>query len=254
MSSNETPKIAPIKTKEYEVKQSRYKMVSSLPTRSILLAPSGAGKTILIQNMIMDIYKGCFNRVYIFSPSIEVDFQSWAPVKDYIKNDLKLNETEEEQFYFSEYDPEALSGIINTQRKIIEYQKQNNITKLYQILIIIDDFADDPQMSRQSKLLHSLFTRGRHSQISTIVATQKFTALHPIIRVNASELYVFKLRNRQDLETFLDEVSAIADKNTILELYKIATEEAFSFLYVKLTSKHKDDIFMIRYDKKLTYE
>jgi hypothetical protein len=252
--SNETPKIAPIKTKEYEVKQSRYKMVSKLPTRSILLSPSGGGKTILIQNMIIDIYKNCFNRVYIFSPSIEVDFQSWAPVKDHIKNDLKLNETEEEQFYFSEYDEETLSNIINTQRKIIEYQKQNNITKLYQILIVIDDFADSAEFSRRSKLLHSLFTRGRHSQISTIVATQKFTALHPIIRVNASELYVFKLRNRQDLDTFVDEVSAIADKNTILDLYKIATEEAFSFLYVKLTSKHKDDIFMIRYDKKLTYD
>jgi hypothetical protein len=254
MSSNETPKVAPIKTKEYEVKQSRYKMISSLPTRSILLSPSGGGKTILIQNQIMDIYKGCFNRIYIFSPSIEVDFQSWAPVKEYIKNDLKLNETEEEQFYFSEYDAQALNNIIDTQRKIIEHQKKQNDKKLYQILIVIDDFADDPSFSRQSKLLHSLFTRGRHSQISTIVATQKFTALHPIIRVNASELYVFKLRNRQDLDTFVDEISAIADKQTILELYKIATEEAYSFLYVKLTAKNKDDIFMIRYDKKLTYD
>ena len=82
MSSNETPKIAPIKMREYSVKQSNYKMMSPLPTRSVILSPSGGGKTILIQNMIIDIYKNCFNRIYIFSPSINVDFQSWQPVKN----------------------------------------------------------------------------------------------------------------------------------------------------------------------------
>ena len=84
---------------------------------------------------------------------------------------------------------------------------------------MIDDFADSPEFSRQSKLLHALFTRGRHSQISTIVATQKITALHPIIRVNASELYVFRLRNYQDLQTFIDEVSALIDKKSWLGVH-----------------------------------
>ena len=47
-------------------------------------------------------------------------------------------------------------------------------------------FADNPEFSRQRKLLHSLFTRGRHSGISTICSTQKLTALHPILSVGAS--------------------------------------------------------------------
>ena len=80
----------------------------------------------------------------------------------------------------------------------------------------MDDFADSVEFSRSSKLLHSLFTRGRHSQISTFIATQKFNALATIIRVNADSLYVFRLRNYQDLSTFLDEVSAIIDKKTLL--------------------------------------
>ena len=107
------------------------------------------------------------------------------------------------------------------------------------------------KFSRNSKVLHSLFTRGRHSQISTVVATQKFNALSPIIRVNASDLYVSRLRNYSDLQVFLDEVSAIADKNSILEMYSMATDEPFSFLTVKLTAKNKNDIFMIRFDKEL---
>ncbi|MFM7052862.1 MAG: hypothetical protein ACKOYN_12150, partial [Planctomycetota bacterium] len=51
-----------------------------------------------------------------------------------------------------------------------------------------------------------------HLDRVTITATQKFNALHPIIRVNATELFVYRLRNMKDLETFIDEVSAVVDK------------------------------------------
>lgn len=247
---SEIPTIKPIKLKEYEVKQSKYNVVSKLPLRAIVLGPSNSGKSILIQNMILDIYNRCFSRVFLFSPSINVD-QTWQPVKDMISKEITNND--DEQFYFDHYDEEALFNIINTQRKIIEYQKKHNHNKLFSILIVVDDFADDVKFSRNSKLLHSLFTRGRHSQISTIVATQKFNAVSPIIRVNASDLYVFRLRNYGDLQAFLDEVSAIAPKDVILEMYKMATDEPFSFLTVKLTSKDKNKIFMIRFQKQLTF-
>ena len=38
-------------------------------------------------------------RIYIFSPSIDVDYQTWLPVKKYIKNELKLEETDDEHFF-----------------------------------------------------------------------------------------------------------------------------------------------------------
>ena len=250
--SDEIPTIKPIKLKEYEVKQSKYNVVSKLPMRAVILGLSGSGKSILLQNFILDIYHKCFSRIYIFSPSTNVDYQTWQPVKDMITKEITNND--DEQFYFDHYDEEALLNIINTQRKIIEYQKKHNHNKLFSILIVVDDFADDVKFSRNSKLLHSLFTRGRHSQISTIVATQKFNALSPIIRVNASDLYVFRLRNYGDLQAFLDEVSAIAPKDVILEMYRIATDEPFSFLTVKLTSKDKNKIFMVRFDKQLSFD
>ena len=80
--SDDIPIIKPIKLKEYEVKQSKYNIASKLPIRSIILGPSGSGKSILLQNMILDIYKNCFSRVFIFSPSINVDYQTWEPVKN----------------------------------------------------------------------------------------------------------------------------------------------------------------------------
>jgi ABC-type dipeptide/oligopeptide/nickel transport system ATPase component len=238
------PKVEPIFTKEFEVKQSKYDVAGKLPIRSVILGPSGSGKTVLLQSMILDIYRGCFSRIYIFSPSIEVD-HVWVPVKKYISEEMKVVHSDEEPIYFDHYDPEALSNIIEVQHKITNYMKKQNKTKLFSILIIIDDFADSPEFSRHSKLLHALYTRGRHSMISTITATQKFSSLHPLIRVNATELYIYRLRNYKDLETFIDEVSAVADKKTLMELYNLATSEPYSFLYVKLTAKTKNDMFLL---------
>ena len=87
--------------KHIMVKQSKYETVGELPIRSIIIGSSGSGKTVLLQNMILDIYMDCFSRIYIFSPSIEVD-SSWLPVKEYIKNHIELEPYED--IYFDHYD------------------------------------------------------------------------------------------------------------------------------------------------------
>ena len=67
MTENKAPVIAPIKHIEYECKQFKYgDHVPKLPMRSMILAPSGSGKTVLLQNMILDIYRGCFSIIYIY--------------------------------------------------------------------------------------------------------------------------------------------------------------------------------------------
>ena len=63
---NSKPNIVPIKVKEYQVKQSKYDHVPRVAFRTVINAQSGSGKTVLIQNLILDIYRGCFSRIYIF--------------------------------------------------------------------------------------------------------------------------------------------------------------------------------------------
>jgi late competence protein required for DNA uptake (superfamily II DNA/RNA helicase) len=74
--------IKPIKLQEYTCKQSKSAIAPKLPLRSILLAPSGAGKTVLLSNLILNVYRNCFERVFVFSPSVDVD-QTWHAVKHY---------------------------------------------------------------------------------------------------------------------------------------------------------------------------
>ena len=70
--------------------------------------------------MILDIYRGSFDQIYIFSPSVYVDDTIWKPVRDYIDKHINLLE---EKVYFDTYNPNELLNIIETQKKVIEYQK-----------------------------------------------------------------------------------------------------------------------------------
>ena len=87
---------------------------TKLPMRSMLVAPSGAGKTVFLTNMILDIYKGCFSRVCIWSPSIYVD-NAWTPVKYYIN--ITIKPTDREKCIFDDYNPSEVETVIQTQQK-----------------------------------------------------------------------------------------------------------------------------------------
>ena len=50
---NNHPTIKPIDVKEVTSKQSKYELVGKLPLRDIILGPSGAGKGVLLSNMIL---------------------------------------------------------------------------------------------------------------------------------------------------------------------------------------------------------
>ena len=124
-----TPNIKPIRMEEYTSKQSKYEHCAKLPTRSLIVAPSGGGKTVLLQNMILDIYRDCFSRIYIFSPSIDVDM-TWEPVKEYLSRNLKQDERKE-KYLFNSYETGELVQIINTQHKVAEFMKTNKMKKQY---------------------------------------------------------------------------------------------------------------------------
>lgn len=245
---SQAPNIAPIQLKEYKCKQSSYGVAPKLPMRSMLVGPSGGGKTVLLTNMILDIYRGCFSRIYIWSPSINVD-STWKPVKDYIRDHIKPNDRE--KCYFDSYEPSELEQVIKTQQKVIDYQKEQKHKDLYQILIVIDDFADDTNFTRKSQLLHQLYIRGRHYMISTITSTQVYKQISPIVRKNMTHLFIYRLRNYADLQAIVEEMSAVYDPRTLLALYHEAVDEPYSFLYINLMEKDRKKMFMQNFQRYL---
>ena len=252
MNNNSVPIVKPRNITEYEYKQSKYPHVPRIPFRSIIVASSTGGKTVLIQNLILDVYRDCFSRIFIFSPSVNTD-PTFVEVKKYIRKDMKVDDTKE-QLYYEHYNPEELERVIDTQTKIITYMKDHKIHKLHSILIVIDDHADDLTFVRHSKLLHGLATRGRHQAINLVLSTQKYRSLANIIRLNASSLYIFKLKNQSELDAFIEENSALVDKKTLLDMYKEAVKEPYSFFYININSKDINKTFHIRFEKAFQLE
>ncbi len=80
-SKHDSLDIKPIDLKEYSCKQSKHAHVPQVPLRMILLAPSGSGKTVLLSNLVLNIYRECFERIFVFCPSIDID-KTWEPIKN----------------------------------------------------------------------------------------------------------------------------------------------------------------------------
>ena len=169
-----------------------------------------------------------FSRICIWPPSIEVE-QTREPVKDSIRDHIKPNDRE--KTYFDSYDPSELEQAIDTQHKVINYQKKEKHKDLYQCLIVIDGFADDTNFTRKSQLLHQPYIRGRRYMISTITSTQVYKRISPIVRKTITNLFIYRF-NHNDLESTVEKLSAIYDKKALLQIYHEAVSEDYSFLYV----------------------
>ena len=66
--------------------------------------------------------------------------------------------------------------------------------------------------------------------ISTITATQVYKGVSPVIHKNMTHLFIYRLRNYGDSEAIVEEMSAIYDKNTLLQIYHEAIDEPFHSL------------------------
>ena len=124
-----TPSLTQIQLREHTCKQGHYgDIVPKPPMRSMLVGPSGSGRTVLLTSMLLDIYKGCFSRIYFWSPSIEID-STWKPVKDYIRDNIKPSDRE--KCSFNSYDPAELEQVIKTQQQVTYYQKEQKHTYVF---------------------------------------------------------------------------------------------------------------------------
>ena len=163
-------KIKLFPTTEHTSKQALDPVVPLVPCTGIFLGPSKSGKTVALISLILEQYRGVFERIYVFSPSVNID-DGWIPVKNYIEEDLGVN-TECEQAYWDEWDEPALRRIIQQQRKITEASKKLEMKKLYQVLIIIDDYADSPQLHKSQHAIPLLLEAAQPARAAERTAAE----------------------------------------------------------------------------------
>ena len=90
-----------------------------------------SGKSNFLVKLVTEVYrhkdgKSCFDRIYVFSPSVNVD-PIWKPVKDMIESeilDMMNPNHQKEQFFCDEPDFKAMEDSIDTQFALIELSRQ----------------------------------------------------------------------------------------------------------------------------------
>ena len=55
----------------------------------------------------------------------------------------------------------------------------------------------------------------------------------------------------QNLETWLNENSAVYDKQTLLKIYKAATTPRFGFLYMNLMAHNLNELFFFKFETRI---
>lgn len=147
---------------------------------------------------------------------------------------------------YNSYDENAINAILNEQRSIIAKRGKKRAPHL---LFVLDDLITAIPQSRHSQLV-TLFFSGRHVKVSLIVTSQTAKSIPKPIRLNASAMIILRVNNI--------EVKALAEEQQVdtdifEEMYRTATAEPYSFLFINLT-KPISERYYERFDHRLEIE
>ena len=231
------PEVKPLKLgHQLQVMQPKHAPFFQLPRNEAMVTVSGGGKTVAHIRTLMDPDKlgGLFQRFLVMSPNCLTD-PNFAPLADYIQ---RTTGQRKEDCFHEEWDPQIIHDTMAEMRKINAYVRKNKeklkATHLYSCHITIDDWADRSDISRNpSSPLIQLFTKGRHSQCSTTILTQKFRLLNSAIRVNCHSLWIGRVISSLEKKALVEEFGEAAGTDTaFIEMLKRATAPEYGFLFV----------------------
>ena len=119
-----------------------------VPFRMIALGNSGSGKTLTLQNLLLNHYKGTFKKIFLWSPTGRLDM-GWEPVFKYMQRELGQRPDSmdgDDQCVFENFKNDDLVRVIDTFSKEIKQLKErkaDHSQELPSICLIADDVADD---------------------------------------------------------------------------------------------------------------
>ena len=231
------PEVRPLRLgSQLHVKQPKNTPFLQLPRNEAMITVSGGGKTVAHIRSLIDSDKlgGLFDKYIVMSPNVDVD-ENYTVLAKYIE---KQTGQTREQCFFAEWDPTVITDTLAEMRKANAYVRKNRekhgYTHLYSCHITIDDWADRADISKNpSSPLIQLFTKGRHSQCSCTILTQKFRLLNSAIRVNCHSLWIGRVISSLERKALVEEFGEAAGSDeAFLMMLKRATQADYGFLYI----------------------
>lgn len=221
------------------------------PFRWIIAAPTQAGKSNLIKNILCNQsfgYNKFFDEVYLFAGSLD-DVGEYKRLTEEHKLSDKCN-------VYDRFDNAEVKNLYTS----IE---QDNLNKPFHTLMIFDDLITDNISNRNKmNIIDSIFIKGRHANISVIIASQIYRAINRNMRIlNLSHLTVFHGVNSTDLNAIADEHCGQLTDDDIKQIILNNTTKRYSFITLNYKNEMKDrflnsnfDIIRYKFDDEITDE
>ena len=237
--------------REYNSKQSQHDFLPRMPGTGLFLAPSGQFKTKAIVSLLLDEdkYAGVWDKLIVASPSVDID-DSWRPVK----REVAKRKMDEEDVFFRDWNEGAISEQLDELRRQVQNLKDKGSKDLPTCIVVVDDFSDNPSVLHRGQLLNQIATRGRHCQVALWVSAQKFSTLSPVVRTQIRFMCLGRLRSESELKAALESISAVLPRKMMEAVYREATEQPHSFLYINLMAHDINSMFMVRFEHPIRFE
>ena len=177
------------------------------PFRSLVVAPSGSGKSNFITNLISLFCKGkgTFENIYIFCKS-----------------------RDEALYQFLE---DKSKGLIEVHEDLEKLPALNDLKPNEQKLIIFDDMVND---LKKHPIISEYFIRGRKRGCSLMFLSQSYFNTPKVIRQNINYCVILKLGGTRDVNSILRECSIGLTKDELLYMYQQATKQKFDVFIINL--------------------
>ena len=180
------PPVTPMKQDKTEYVQSPFDL-PRIPMRLQAVGRSNSGKSTLISSIIQHQYKGVWEKIYIFSSTVNVD-PMWKALTEHIQETLgQIREVKdidgEVAVAHEKVDEVAIRRILAQSERSINRQKQEGKKKCKSTLIIFDDLSHTKELNKHAAgLMGELFTTSRHFGVSLIASVHSISSLGSLPR------------------------------------------------------------------------
>jgi hypothetical protein len=184
-----------------------------------LIGKGGSGKSSMMISLLKspEMFKNVFEYIYVFIPPTSrasVDNQFWEKnlPEDQIYDDLTIENLEE----------------------VYEHIESNSESG-NKSLIIFDDVQSKMKNNDIRKLILHLNNNKRHLKLSMWVLLQNYTKLDKQIRMNITDLIVFKI-SKPEMKNLYEEHIEL-DQNVFNEVQSLLFKKQYDFFYLNTNSQ-----------------
>ena len=180
---------------------------------TIICSSVRSGKSNLLVNLILNpnFFRDAFTDVYVFSSTLYQDQTS-----------KKLLDAFPATCYDS-FDERKL-------QRILDHQKSFEDEDRPAIAIILDDL----QGIKAKSLFFTIATSFRHFGASLFYVVQNFKMIPPIVRSNATNLFIGTNNSHQLKQVALEYSGSYGGEDNFLRYHALAVPERYNFLYCRL--------------------